>query len=123
MIRRAIVIALLLFIACSPVPNRDRWLSMPQTEKTLYVKSLLGAEKVKEAKGGNQRHYSLTAEEYVKRIDDAYARGDRRDPREIFATLAGKPVILRRVDGEGSPVSGRDCSKLGGIPRRLRGAE
>ena len=88
MIRRAVVIALLLFIACSPVPNRDRWHSMPQSEKMLYVKSLLGAEKVKEAKGGNQRHYSLTAEEYVERIDDAYARGDRRDPQEIFSTLA-----------------------------------
>ena len=47
---------------------------------------LLGAEKVKEAKGGHARHYSHPAEDYVKRIDAAYARGDSRDPGEILAT-------------------------------------
>ena len=60
---------------------------MPQSEKTLYVKSLLGAEKVKAAKGGAPRHYSRTADEYVKQIDTAYAAGDSRDPAAILGDL------------------------------------
>jgi len=60
---------------------------MPQSEKLLYVKSLLGAEKVKAAKGGHPRHYSRPAEEYVKKIDTAYALGDQRAPNAILGEL------------------------------------
>ena len=57
---------------------------MPQSEKLLYVKSLLGAEKVKAAKGGNPRHFSRPADEYVKKIDAAYALGEQRPPNELL---------------------------------------
>ena len=53
----------------------------------LYVKSLVGAEKVKDAKGGRGHHYPRPAEEYVKMIDDRYARGDTRNVPDIFAEL------------------------------------
>jgi hypothetical protein len=82
------VAALLIFLlACTPHVNRARWIHMPQSEKTLYVKSLLGAEKVKAAKGGTPRQYSRTPDEYVKRIDTAYAAGDSRDPAAILGDL------------------------------------
>ena len=67
--------------------DRARWSHMPRSEKVLYVKSLLGAEKVKAAKGGHERRYSRPADEYVERIDAAYALGDQRKPGEIFGEL------------------------------------
>ena len=76
-------------LACSPpTVDRARWQTMPRDEKLLYVKSLLGGEKAKEAKGGNSRAYPRPAEEYVARIDAAYARGETGDPATIFGTLA-----------------------------------
>src|SRR5258708_3414227 len=85
--RRWSAAALLALLFCAPQIDRSHWQRMPQPEKVLYVKSLLGAEKVKEAKGGNARHHSRTAEEYVKRIDAAYALGDQRVPGEILGDL------------------------------------
>jgi hypothetical protein len=57
---------------------------MSRGDRTLYVSSLLGAEKVKERKGGNDRVYNRPAAEYVAVIDAAYARGDDRTPEEIL---------------------------------------
>ena len=62
----------------------------PQNEKTLYVRTLLGHEKTREAKGGNDRVFSQPVEEYVRRIDDAYARGDRRTVDAIFETMGDR---------------------------------
>ncbi|HVR37469.1 MAG TPA: hypothetical protein VMU84_00115 [Thermoanaerobaculia bacterium] len=63
---------------------------MSSDAKMLYVSSLVGAERVKEAKGGGGKKYEDAAEEYVKRIDDAYARGDERDPDAIFAGMGAR---------------------------------
>lgn len=60
---------------------------MQPQARVLYVKSLIGGEKVKDAKGGGGRTYQRTAEEYVTEIDAAYARGDEREVHEIFAAL------------------------------------
>lgn len=60
---------------------------MNPDEKVLYVNSLIGAEKAKDAKGGRGRDVPRPAGEYVAAIDGAYARGDRRDAGEIFAGL------------------------------------
>jgi len=63
---------------------------MSANEKTLYVRTLLGHEKTKEAKGGNDRVYRLSIDDYVKRIDDAYARGDQRTVDAVFEEM-GSP--------------------------------
>ncbi|HET8798227.1 MAG TPA: hypothetical protein VFO89_11100 [Thermoanaerobaculia bacterium] len=60
---------------------------MSHDDRVLYVRTLLGAEKAKEAKGGGAKQYAETPEEYVNRIDAAYARGDARTPEAIFAEL------------------------------------
>ena len=79
---------LLAFFACTQHVTADKWQHMSPSEKTVYVRSMLGGEKAKDAKGGTGHHYSLPADDYVKQIDAAYARGDRRDPAVIFAGLA-----------------------------------
>ncbi|HSP15053.1 MAG TPA: hypothetical protein VLV78_09895 [Thermoanaerobaculia bacterium] len=78
----------LLLLACNSHVTRDRWQNMPPSEKTLYVRSMIGAEKVKHAKGGSGHEYRGQVEDYVKQIDEAYSHGDRRDPADIFAGLA-----------------------------------
>ena len=70
--------------------DRTHWQSMTRDERVLYVRSLLGEEKVKDAKGGNDREFALPAEEYVARIDAAYARGDSRTAEEIFSSMGTK---------------------------------
>jgi hypothetical protein len=67
--------------------DRAEWLAMSLNEKTFYVRTLLGHEKAKEAKGGNDRVFTRAADDYVKRIDDAYARGDRRNVDTIFEEM------------------------------------
>ena len=64
--------------------------SMSANEKSLYVRTLLGHEKTKEAKGGNDRVFTQSIDEYVKGVDDAYARGDTRTVDAIFESM-GKP--------------------------------
>jgi hypothetical protein len=83
----AFFLAALLF-ACSPghVAHAD-WQRMSHDDRVLYVNTLLGAEKVKDAKGGTGKTYTLSPEDYVKQIDAAYARGDARNPDQIFAEL------------------------------------
>ena len=63
---------------------------MSRDEKTLYVRTLLGHEKVKDAKGGNARVFDRSAEEYARRIDETYARGERRDADTIFEEMGSK---------------------------------
>lgn len=79
---------LLIALACQRTNiSRAQWQQMPQNEKTLYVRTLLGHEKSREAKGGNDLVFAQPAEEYVKRIDEAYARGDRRSVDAIFEEM------------------------------------
>jgi hypothetical protein len=81
---------LLLFIACSQHVTRDRWQQMSPSAKQVYVRSLIGGEQAKNAKGGRGNHYSASADDYIRRIDEAYSRGDNRDPNLIFADLADR---------------------------------
>lgn len=85
--KRAFALALFLLLACTNSVSRTDWQRMSSDEKVIYVSSLMGAEQVKNAKGGGGKKYDDAAEEYVKRIDDAYARGDEREPSAIFAEL------------------------------------
>lgn len=75
-------------LACSQHVTRDRWQHMSQSEKQVYVHSLIGGEKAKSAKGGAGHRYTRDPDGYVKRIDEAYSRGDHREPALIFASLA-----------------------------------
>jgi hypothetical protein len=70
--------------------SRAQWQQMPQTEKALYVRTLLGHEKTREAKGGNDLVFSQPVDVYVKRIDDAYARGDQGTVDVIFEEMGTK---------------------------------
>jgi hypothetical protein len=89
--RLTIIALLLLTLACHRTNiDRAQWQSMSATEKSLYVRTLLGHEKTKEAKGGNDRVFPLSIDDYVKRIDDAYARGDQRTVDAIFEEM-GSP--------------------------------
>jgi predicted Fe-S protein YdhL (DUF1289 family) len=82
---------LVLLLACHRTNiDRAQWQSMSPNEKTLYVRTLLGHQKTKEAKGGNDRVFRLAADEYVKRIDDAYVRGEERSVDAIFEEM-GSP--------------------------------
>jgi hypothetical protein len=79
---------LLLIIACSrDTLSPSEWQRMSRNDKVLYINSLKGAEQVKEAKGGDGRVYERPAEEYVARIDAAYARGEQREVHHIFAEM------------------------------------
>ncbi len=84
------LIALLLSVAfaCSRtnIP-RQQWQSMPSEEKVLYVRTLIGHQQARAAKGGNDRLFTAAPEEYVKRIDAAYAHGDQRTADAIFEGL------------------------------------
>jgi hypothetical protein len=92
MTRLAIRVLLLLAILACHRTNIDRaqWQSMSANERTLYVRTLLGHEKTKEAKGGNDRVFARSIDDYVKSIDDAYARGDTRSVDAIFESM-GSP--------------------------------
>ena len=86
--KRLLPSAAVVLLACSAdAVTRAEWQRMTAGERELYVRSLIGAEQVKEAKGGGGRDYGRAADEYVAEIDSAYARGDRRNVEEIFAGL------------------------------------
>jgi len=88
---RRLAAAFLLLAACAQTHvDRDHWQRMSSSDKTLYVRTLLGREKVKEAKGGNARVFDRPAEEYARRIDEAYARGERRDVDALFEEMGSK---------------------------------
>ena len=83
-----IVLIAVVALACQRTNiSREQWQQMPQNEKTLYVRTLLGHEKSREAKGGNDLVFSQPAEEYVKRIDETYARGDQRTVDAVFEEM------------------------------------
>ena len=89
--KRALCIVALILIACHRTNiDRAQWQSMSANEKALYVRTLVGHEKTKDAKGGNDRVFTRSIGEYVKGIDDAYARGDTRSVDGIFETM-GSP--------------------------------
>jgi predicted Fe-S protein YdhL (DUF1289 family) len=98
-LKRFVIVTLLVLFACAQTTaTRTGWLAMSKQEKMLYVRSLLGHEKAKEAKGGNQRVYDQPAEIYVQQIDAAYSRGEQRTVDEVFETLgaqrsAGGPTV------------------------------
>jgi hypothetical protein len=82
---------LLLILACNRTNiDRAQWQSMSANEKSLYVRTLLGHEKTKEAKGGNDRVFRRSIDDYVKGIDDAYDRGDTRNVDAIFETMGSR---------------------------------
>ena len=89
MTRRTVAaITMLLMLACGrDTISRAEWERMSQHDRVLYVSSLIGAEKAKDAKGGGGREKTRPAEDYVKQIDDAYARGDQRAVPQVFAEL------------------------------------
>ena len=85
------VSCVLLIAACARTHvDRAQWQRMSAGEKTLYVRTLLGHEKVKEAKGGNGRAFDRAPEEYARRIDEAYARGEQRDADTLFEQMGSK---------------------------------
>jgi hypothetical protein len=85
--RALALLVLALTLACAPEPvTRDRWQQWSSADRVLYVNTLLGAEKTKEAKGGTAKTYP-PVEDVVRAIDTAYAKGDPRTPDEIFASL------------------------------------
>lgn len=86
--KRFLVLALLVFACSRTIITRERWRAMPPAEKALLVKTLIGAEKARDAKGGNPKHFSHPADDYVRRIDDAYTHGDRRDVNALFETFS-----------------------------------
>lgn len=86
---RAAIAVLLLLLACSrDTIDRNEWERMSREDRVLYVKSLIGAEQVKEAKGGGGRTYDRPAEVYMIEIDRAYARGEEREVPDVFAELS-----------------------------------
>lgn len=86
--RLVVAVSLALLLGCADdTVDRARWQQMPPEDRVLYVRTLLGEEQAKDAKGGRGKTYDRPAEEYVKRIDAAYAGNDRREVKEIFAEL------------------------------------
>lgn len=80
---------MVLLVACSrDTIDRAEWERMSREDRVLYVKSLIGAEQVKEAKGGGGRTYDRPAEVYMIEIDRAYARGEEREVPDVFAELS-----------------------------------
>lgn len=84
---RAALLALLLLGCSRDTLDKNEWQRMSPEDRVLYVKSLIGAEKVKDAKGGQGKTFDRPAAEYVREIDAAYARGDAREANEIFEEL------------------------------------
>jgi hypothetical protein len=86
---RLLIACLLLLAACSrDSVDRNAWQQMSMQDRVLYVKSLMGGERVKDAKGGAGRTYDRPAEVYVIEIDRAYERGEQRAVPELFAELS-----------------------------------
>jgi predicted Fe-S protein YdhL (DUF1289 family) len=83
-----LVVAFVLIAGCARTSvDRAHWQRMSPTEKTLYVRSLLGHEQAKESKGGNPLIHPREAEEYVHAIDAAYTQGDTREPDRVFESM------------------------------------
>jgi hypothetical protein len=88
-LKRLLALSLLLFLSCAPdTVTAPEWRAMSREDRVLYVRSLIGEETAKDAKGNRGRTYDQPAETYVDAIDAAYARGDGRAAEEIFAELS-----------------------------------
>ncbi len=86
--RRGLLIALLLLLACArDTISRDEWRRMAREDRVLYVQTLIAEEVAKDAKGQRGRQRTRPPEEYVNEIDQAYARGDAGNVDEIFEGL------------------------------------
>jgi hypothetical protein len=82
------MLLLLIVAACAPNRvDRARWQEMSSADKRIYVESMIGHEKAKAHKEGNDRRYPLPPDAYVRRIDAEYERGDRRNPDTIFEDM------------------------------------
>lgn len=86
--RASSFLLLLLLLGCTADSvDRVEWERMSRDERVLYVQTLIAEQKAREAKGGEPRTFDAPPEQYVVRIDAAYARGDARDVREIFTGM------------------------------------
>jgi len=86
--KSAALLAVLVALACHRgTLAREGWQRMSRTDKTLYVRSLLGHEKAQQQKGGHAPRHAGSPEAYVTRIDQAYAAGEGRDVDAVFAAL------------------------------------
>ena len=86
---RLSILLLLCVLACSRAHiDRAEWQRMSREERVLYVQSLIAAEQSKEAKGGSGRTVARGAAELVNAIDTVYARGEQREPDQLFAELS-----------------------------------
>ncbi|MEA2463642.1 MAG: hypothetical protein QOJ98_1389 [Acidobacteriota bacterium] len=86
---RLTLLLLFLLLACSRTTiDRTEWQSMSHDDRVLFVRTMIAEEQAKDAKGGNGRPVTRTAEEYVTMIDAAYARGEQQQPEQLFAELA-----------------------------------
>jgi hypothetical protein len=86
-VARSAFLVLLLTACAQNRVDRARWQAMSAQEKKIYVQSMIGHEKAKTQKGGSGERITLPPDEYARRIDDAYARGDRRNPDTIFEEM------------------------------------
>jgi hypothetical protein len=86
---RPTLLLLFLLLACSRATiDRAEWQAMAHDDRVLFVRTLIAEEQAKEAKGGDGRRVTRSAEEYVAMIDAAYARGAQQQPEQVFAELA-----------------------------------
>ena len=85
----ALLFLLLLGTACTrDIVTRSEWLRMPPSDRVMYVSSLIGGEKARNAKGNRGRPVVRSADDYVALIDRAYEKGDQRPVPEIFRELS-----------------------------------
>ena len=83
------VLLLALITACAEdTISRERWQAMSTEDKVLYVNTLIGAEKTRDAKGDRGLTVTRTPEQYVQAIELAYDRGETRPVHELFAELS-----------------------------------
>ena len=84
-----IALVMTLVLACGRTSvDRSHWQQMSPAEKTFYVRSLLGHEQASASKGGEPPAHPRPAEEYVRAMDAAYARGESRNANVLFDTMA-----------------------------------
>jgi hypothetical protein len=75
-------------LACAnSTVDRAEWQAMSREDRLLYVHSLIGEQRARNAKGGTGRPITRSPEAYMAAIDAAYARGDQRPVAEVFAGL------------------------------------
>ncbi|MEO8216542.1 MAG: hypothetical protein ABI718_05625 [Acidobacteriota bacterium] len=85
----AMTLLAFLLVSCArgEIPG-SKWRGMTRNEKLLVVDSLRGHEAALAAKGGLPSSYAGTNDEYVTRIDAAYAGGDGRTVTAIWKGFA-----------------------------------